>query len=60
MQHQQINHWLETRWVKPAFSGWLLAGLSLFFFAAATNTMAGWLYVISGVIFALLAIATIL
>jgi uncharacterized protein (DUF58 family) len=60
MQYQQINHWLETRWVKPAFSGWLLAGLSLFFFAAATNTMAGWLYVISGVIFALLAIATIL
>jgi uncharacterized protein (DUF58 family) len=60
MQYQQINHWLETCWVKPAFSGWLLAGLSLFFFAAATNTMAGWLYVISGVIFALLAIATIL
>jgi uncharacterized protein (DUF58 family) len=60
MNYLQINDWLETRWVKPAFSGWLLTGLSLFFFAAATNTMAGWLYVISGVIFALLAIAAIL
>jgi uncharacterized protein (DUF58 family) len=60
MQYQQINDWLETRWVKPAYSGWLLAGLSLFFFASATNTMSGWLYVISGVIFALLAIATVL
>jgi uncharacterized protein (DUF58 family) len=57
---QRIIQWLETRWVAPAYGGWLIGGLSLFFFVAATNTMAGWLYVISGVMFALLAIAAIL
>jgi uncharacterized protein (DUF58 family) len=60
MRHHRVIDWLERRWVAPAYGGWLLAGLSLFFFAAATNTMAGWLYVISGVMFALLAIAAIL
>ena len=30
------------------------------FFGAAINTMAGWLYVISGVSFALLAVAAVL
>jgi len=59
-QTNQIADWLETHWVAPAYSGWLLSGLSLFFFMAATNTLAGWLYVISGVSFALLAIAAIL
>ncbi len=58
--YRGLIDWLETRWVAPAYSGWLLGGLGLFFFAAATNTMAGWLYVISGVIFALLAIAAVL
>lgn len=57
---QKIADWLETHWVTPSYSGWLLSGLFLFFFVAATNTMAGWLYVISGVGFALLAIAAIL
>lgn len=57
---ERIADWLETHWVTPAYSGWLLGGLGLFFFAAATNTMAGWLYVISGVTVALLAIAAIL
>jgi uncharacterized protein (DUF58 family) len=57
---QRIIHRLETRWVAPAYGGWLIGGLSLFFFAAATNTLAGWLYVISGMMFALLAIAAIL
>lgn len=52
--------WLETHWVTPAYSGWLLGGLSLFFFISATNTLAGWLYVISGISFALLAIAALL
>lgn len=52
--------WLETHWVTPAYSGWLLSSLSLFFFMAATNTLTGWLYVISGIGFALLAIAAIL
>jgi uncharacterized protein (DUF58 family) len=57
---QKIADWLETHWVTPSYSGWLLSGLFLFFFVAATNTMAGWLYVISGIGFALLAIAAIL
>lgn len=57
---QRIAEWFETRWVTPAYSGWLAGGLSIFFFAAATNTMAGWLYVISGVMFALLTIAAVL
>jgi uncharacterized protein (DUF58 family) len=52
--------WLETRWVSPSYAGWLLLGLAIFFFAAATNTMAGWLYVISGGMFAILAIAALL
>lgn len=57
---QRITNWLETHWVAPAYSGWLLGGLSLFFFAAATNTMAGWLYAISGVMMALIAISAVL
>ncbi|MEB3358695.1 MAG: DUF58 domain-containing protein [Synechococcales bacterium] len=56
----QLTTWLESRWVAPSYSGWLLGGLAIFFFAAATNTMAGWLYVISGVMLALLAIAAAL
>jgi uncharacterized protein (DUF58 family) len=56
----RIADWLESHWVAPAYSGWLLGGLALFFFIAATNTLAGWLYVISGISFALLAIAAIL
>ncbi|ASC69171.1 hypothetical protein XM38_000970 [Halomicronema hongdechloris C2206] len=52
--------WLESRWLAPAYGGWVLVGLALFFFAAATNTMAGWLYVISGGLLALLSIAGIL
>jgi uncharacterized protein (DUF58 family) len=52
--------WLETHWVLPAYSGWLMAGLAIFFFGAATNTMAGWLYVISGVMLALLGIGAFL
>lgn len=57
---QQIADWLETHWVTPAYSGWLLGGLALFLFGAATNTMAGWLYVMSGVLLALLAISVML
>ncbi|MEA5510089.1 DUF58 domain-containing protein [Crocosphaera sp. UHCC 0190] len=55
-----ITEWLETHWATPAFSGWLLAGLALCFFGAATNTMAGWLYVLSGTIAALLGLGAIL
>lgn len=57
---QRIANWLESRWVTPAYSGWLLSGLALFFFIAATNTLSGWLYVLSGIGIALLAIAAIL
>lgn len=52
--------WLEQHWVNPDYKGWILLGLSAFFFLAATNTLAGWLYVMSGVSFALMAIAAYL
>lgn len=52
----QITDWLETHWVTPAYSGWILLGIGLSFFGAATNTMAGWLYVLSGMIFAILGL----
>ncbi|MDJ0730240.1 MAG: DUF58 domain-containing protein [Crocosphaera sp.] len=55
-----LTDWLETHWTSPAFSGWLLAILALCFFGAATNTMAGWLYVLSGTIVALLILGAIL
>ena len=52
--------WLETNWVTPAYGGWLLLVLTICFFGAATNTMAGWLYVLSGVGIALLGVGAIL
>lgn len=48
--------WLETHWVAPAYGGGVLLGLTIAFLGAATNTMAGWLYVISGVVLALLLV----
>jgi uncharacterized protein (DUF58 family) len=60
MKFAALAEWLEIRWVAPAYSGWVLAGLALCFFGAATNTMAGWLYVLSGTIFALLGLGAIL
>ncbi|MGB3532267.1 MAG: DUF58 domain-containing protein [Microcoleaceae cyanobacterium] len=56
----RITNWLETRGVVPSYAGGLLCFLAVFFFGAATNTMAGWLYVISGISLALLLIAAIL
>lgn len=55
-----LMDWLESRWATPSYSGWLLFALSCCFFGAATNTMAGWLYVLSGMIFSLLAIGAIM
>ncbi|WP_052128382.1 DUF58 domain-containing protein [Neosynechococcus sphagnicola] len=55
-----IAEWLETHWANPAYSGWLLLSLAIFFFGAATNTLAGWLYVLSGVIVGLLVLGAIL
>ncbi|TAG94823.1 MAG: DUF58 domain-containing protein [Oscillatoriales cyanobacterium] len=56
----QIADWLETRAVTPAYAGGLLIGLTVFFFGAATNTMSGWLYALSGGSLALLGIAAFL
>jgi uncharacterized protein (DUF58 family) len=58
--HKKLANWLETQWVNPSYAGRMLGGLALFFLAAATNTMAGWLYVISGVSIAMLGFAAIL
>lgn len=55
-----ITNWLEIRASAPAYTGWVLAGIAVCFFGAAINTMAGWLYAISGVSFALLVVAAIL
>jgi uncharacterized protein (DUF58 family) len=56
----RANKWLETKWVTPAYGGWLLMLLIICFFGAATNTMAGWLYVLSGVGVALLGVGAVL
>lgn len=58
--HHKIINWLEVHGVAPAYAGGILMFLSLFFFGAATNTLAGWLYVLSGIGIALLTIAAIL
>jgi uncharacterized protein (DUF58 family) len=55
----RCTDWLETHWATPAYSGWLLLCLTFFFFGAATNTLAGWLYVLSGVLMALLILSAI-
>lgn len=55
-----ITNWLETRAIAPAYTGWVLGVIALCFFGAAVNTMAGWLYAISGISFALLGIAAFL
>jgi len=57
---RNLFKWLERRACAPEFAGGMLLFLSLFFFAAATNTLAGWLYVVSGVSFALLLIGGIM
>lgn len=57
---RRIAYWFESRLCAPAYSGLVLAGIAICFFAAAMNTMAGWLYVISGISFALLGYAAIL
>jgi uncharacterized protein (DUF58 family) len=52
--------WLEARAAVPAYGGWVLIGLTFCFWLAATNTMAGWLYVLSGLGVALLLLSAIL
>ena len=57
---KRVSRWMEANWVTPAYSGWVLLGITLCFLGAATNTMAGWLYVMSGVTIALLSVSSIL
>lgn len=57
---KKISHWLETHAVGPTYKGWVLIGISLAYLGAAINTLAGWLYVISGISLALLGISAIL
>jgi uncharacterized protein (DUF58 family) len=52
--------WLETHAAVPAYGGWVLMGLTFCFWLAATNTMAGWLYVLSGLGVALLMVSAIM
>lgn len=52
--------WLETRGAVPAYGGWVLLGLTLCFWLAAANTMAGWLYVLSGLGASLLLLSALL
>ncbi|PZV16539.1 MAG: DUF58 domain-containing protein [Pseudanabaena sp.] len=52
--------WLESRFATPEFIGGMYTALTLFFFMAATNTLAGWLYVISGVSLALLIVGAVM
>ena len=56
----KIADWLENRAVTPAYAGGLLSGMTVFFFGSATNTMAGWLYALSGGTLALLGVAAFL
>ena len=51
---------LELRGAAPTVGGRVAIIIGLCFFGAATNTMVGWLYAISGTMLALLAIAAIL
>jgi uncharacterized protein (DUF58 family) len=58
-----VNHWtnwLEQKWVAPAYAGWVLLAVSICFFGAATNTMTGWLYVLSAMGIVLLVLAAVL
>ncbi|MBD2177352.1 DUF58 domain-containing protein [Pseudanabaena sp. FACHB-1998] len=57
---KRFFRWLERRFATPEFIGGMYGFLSLFFFMAATNTLSGWLYVISGVSFALLIVGAVM
>lgn len=56
-RRQGWRDWFETRGVAPSYAGGVLLGLGSFFFFAATNTLAGWLYVMSGLVIALLGLS---
>ncbi|MBC7880537.1 MAG: DUF58 domain-containing protein [Anaerolineae bacterium] len=46
----------QNRWPRPSFGAVILLGLSLFFFLSATNTLSGWLYVLSAMLLGVLVI----
>jgi len=48
-----FSNWWHNHLPSPSYGGWVLLGIALSFFGAATNTMAGWLYVLSGTSLAL-------
>jgi len=56
---KRLFHWLEWHLATPEFAGGLLLALAIFLFGAATNTLSGWLYVISGISIALLIIGAV-
>ncbi len=53
----RYTHWLEQHWAIPTYGGWVILGLTASFWLAAANTLAGWLYVLSGTCLALLLLA---
>ncbi len=57
---RRLEKWLETRASSPSYGGLILLLIAIAFFGAATNTMVGWLYALSGLIFALLGLASVL
>jgi uncharacterized protein (DUF58 family) len=57
---QRLASWLEIRACFPSYAGWVLIAICICFFGAAINTMAGWLYAISGISVGLLIISAIL
>lgn len=50
----RYTRWFEQHWATPSYGGWVILGLTAFFWLAAANTLAGWLYVLSGTCLALL------
>ncbi len=57
---RHLPQWLENRASRPSYGGLVLLLIAIAFFGAATNTMVGWLYALSGLIFALLGLAAVL
>ncbi|AFZ43925.1 protein of unknown function DUF58 [Halothece sp. PCC 7418] len=56
----RLQSWLENHASSPSYGGLVLLLIAIAFFGAATNTMVGWLYALSGLIFALLGLAAVL
>lgn len=57
---RRLSQWLENRASRPSYGGLVLLLIAIAFFGAATNTMVGWLYALSGLIFSLLGLAAVL